>query len=200
MAVLTKNIFIEYREPIAKTIELNWKIVVANLIREAGNYDLKFEAYLNADVDLRVLIITDKNKFQKVNIEGILKNSHSKINLHIIALVLEGDLVLDGGIFIPSGVQKVEGYLLEENIILGENIKITSLPRLDVRSNDVAASHGAKIERLDELKMFYLRSKGLSKRQAQLLLIDGYIQKFFEGLNNVDQQKQDLINYFENNL
>ncbi len=200
MAKLTKNTFVEYPKPTSKTIGLEGDVVVANLIKEAWDYNLRFETHPKADIDLRILIITDKGKSQKVNIEGILKNSHSKINLHIIALVLEGELVLDGGIFIPSGVQKVEGYLLEENVILGEDIKITSLPRLDVRSNDVAASHGAKIEKLDELKMFYLRSKGLSEKQAQLLLIDGYIQKFFEGLEDVEWAKQDLINYFQNNL
>ncbi len=200
MTTLTKNTFVEYSQPTSKTIGLSWKVIVANLIRQAGNYNLKFETQVNADIDLRVLIVIDKGKNQRVNVEGVLKSSHSKINLHIIALILEGELVLDGWIFIPPKVEKVEGYLLEENVILGENIKITSLPRLDVRSNDVAASHGARIERLDELKMFYLRSKWLNKKQAQLLLINGYIQKFFEWLDDIDKIKADLISYFQKNL
>lgn len=200
MDKLTKNTFIQWEWDVSKEIELEGNLIVANLIRWEWEYNLRYKTYPDADVDLRVLIVTDNKKTQKVNIQAILNSSHSKINLHIIALVLDGELILDGGIFIPPGVAKVEWHLLEENIILGENIKITSLPRLDVRSNDVAASHWAKIEKLDELKMFYLRSKGLSKKQAQLLLIDWYIHKFFEGLDDTQQLEQELMNYFQNNL
>ncbi len=200
MDKLTKNTFIQWEWDVSKEIELEGNLIVANLIRWEWEYNLRYKTYPDADVDLRVLIVTDNSKTQKVNIQAILNSSHSKINLHIIALVLDGELILDGGIFIPPGVAKVEWHLLEENIILGENIKITSLPRLDVRSNDVAASHWAKIEKLDELKMFYLRSKGLSKKQAQLLLIDWYIHKFFEGLDDTQQLEQELMNYFQNNL
>ncbi len=200
MNKLTKNTFIQWEWDVSKEIELEGNLIVANLIRWEWEYNLRYKTYPDADVDLRVLIVTDNSKTQKVNIQAILNSSHSKINLHIIALVLDGELILDGGIFIPPGVAKVEWHLLEENIILGENIKITSLPRLDVRSNDVAASHWAKIEKLDELKMFYLRSKGLSKKQAQLLLIDWYIHKFFEGLDDTQQLEQELMNYFQNNL
>ena len=200
MDKLTKNTFIQWEWDVSKEIELEGNLIVANLIRWEWEYNLRYKTYPDADVDLRVLIVTDNSKTQKVNIQAILNSSHAKINLHIIALVLDGELILDGGIFIPPGVAKVEWHLLEENIILGENIKITSLPRLDVRSNDVAASHWAKIEKLDELKMFYLRSKGLSKKQAQLLLIDWYIHKFFEGLDDTQQLEQELMNYFQNNL
>jgi len=43
--------------------------------------------------------------------------------------------------------------------LLGKNIQIKTLPMLDIQSNDVKASHGATIQRLDEEKLFYLTSK-----------------------------------------
>jgi Fe-S cluster assembly scaffold protein SufB len=42
---------------------------------------------------------------------------------------------------------------------------------LDVRSSDVSASHGARIERLDEKKLFYMKSRGIDSTQAKELII-----------------------------
>ena len=42
---------------------------------------------------------------------------------------------------------------------------------LDVRSSDVNASHGAKIDRLDENKLFYMMAKGLDQKQSQQLIV-----------------------------
>ncbi len=66
---------------------------------------------------------------------------------------------MDGNIVISPDIVKAAGHLLEENIILGERVQIKTLPMLDVRSNDVSASHGARIEKLDAKKLFYLESK-----------------------------------------
>ena len=53
---------------------------------------------------------------------------------------------------------------------------------LDVRSSDVSASHGARIDRLDEGKLFYMMAKGLDKTQAQGLIVNGYIAHLFDSL------------------
>jgi Fe-S cluster assembly scaffold protein SufB len=48
---------------------------------------------------------------------------------------------VNGGVVIDSNIIQAEGYLAEENLLLGEKIQIKTLPMLDVRSNDVKASH-----------------------------------------------------------
>jgi Fe-S cluster assembly scaffold protein SufB len=48
-----------------------------------------------------------------------------------------------------------------------------------VRSNDVAASHGARIEKLDEKKLFYLQSKGISEQDSKRLMIEGFVETMF---------------------
>ena len=42
---------------------------------------------------------------------------------------------------------------------------------LDVQSNDVSASHGARIEKIDAKKLFYAQSRGLDEAQAKGLII-----------------------------
>jgi len=53
----------------------------------------------------------------------------------------------------------VTAHLLEENVVLGKDISVKSLPALSVASHDVHASHGAKIEKINQEKLFYMQSR-----------------------------------------
>jgi Fe-S cluster assembly scaffold protein SufB len=77
----------------------------------------------------------------------------------------------DGRIDIRPGISKVHGSLLEEYLIVGSDVSVKTLPMLDVQSSDVTASHGARIERIDDKKLFYMMSKGISKSDASRLMI-----------------------------
>lgn len=44
-----------------------------------------------------------------------------------------------------------------------------------MRADDVAASHGARIDRLDDLDLFYMMSRGIDRSHAQSLLVRGAI-------------------------
>jgi Fe-S cluster assembly protein SufD len=109
----------------------------------------------------------------------------------MVTMLVEGsDAQVHGGVAISSGIVKAEGRLLEENIVLGKKIKIHTLPQLDVRSNDVAASHGARIETLDPKKLFYLQSKGIPAQEAKRLMIEGYVESMFANLETGDQRPE----------
>lgn len=71
---------------------------------------------------------------------------------------------------------------------------------LDVRSSDVSASHGAKIDRLDENKLFYMMSKGIDQKQAQKLIVSGYIQRACDEINDMKEEQKiqvvsDVLHY-----
>jgi Fe-S cluster assembly protein SufD len=119
-------------------------------------------------------------------------HDHSTADLHIISLLQDqSTCTIDGGVDLHPKVKKVSGHLLEENIILGEQVKIKTLPMLDVRSSDVSASHGARIERLDEKKLFYLKSRGLDSTQAKELMIRGYFEQVFTPFKH-EQENLDI--------
>jgi len=54
---------------------------------------------------------------------------------------------------------------------LGKNISLRTLPKLTVSSHNVTAAHGANIDTLDQQKLFYMMSRGLTKQQSQTLLV-----------------------------
>ena len=123
----------------------------------------------------------------KVNMQAYLWHSHSAAHLHMVTMLLEhSDAIVHGGVTIAPDIIKAEGRLLEENIVLGKKVKIHTLPQLDVRSNDVAASHGARIEKLDEKKLFYLQSKGISPAESKRLMIEGFVETMFALITPAD--------------
>ncbi|MBL4660219.1 MAG: SufD family Fe-S cluster assembly protein [Alcanivoracaceae bacterium] len=63
-----------------------------------------------------------------------------------------------------------------KNILLSDDAKIYSRPELEINTDDVIAAHGSTIGELDELSLTYLRSRGIPKEQAKLMLIESFLQ------------------------
>ena len=105
-----------------------------------------------------------------------LDHSHSSADVELISFLYDGAKVaIDGSIAIAKGIDTIHARLLEQNIVLGKPISLKTLPQLTVASHNVRASHGANIDTLDQKKLFYMMSRGLSQSQSQRLLVDGYI-------------------------
>ena len=63
-------------------------------------------------------------------------------------------------------------------ILFDEYSKGTASPVLKIDENDVVASHGAVVGQISDEHMFYLMSRGLTKKEARALIILGYISPF----------------------
>ncbi len=68
-------------------------------------------------------------------------------------------------------------------IVFDEKCKGKASPVLKISENDVEASHGAAVGRLNENHLFYLMSRGLTLEEAKRLVTLGYlkpIEEYFE--------------------
>jgi Fe-S cluster assembly scaffold protein SufB len=83
--------------------------------------------------------------------------------------------------------------LLEENIVFGKNVSVKTLPGLSVASHAVQASHGAKIEKINAEKLFYMSSKGLTDRQAQTLVVDGYVNAILSHFDQFSEKELETV-------
>ncbi|HNR27371.1 MAG TPA: SufD family Fe-S cluster assembly protein [Bacteroidales bacterium] len=82
----------------------------------------------------------------------------------------------NGSIYVAPGAQKTEAYQANHNLLLTRQAKITTKPQLEIYADDVKCSHGATIGRLDELGLFYLRSRGISLAEAQMIQQMAFVQ------------------------
>lgn len=140
----------------------------------------------------------------EVKIKATLGHDVCTTNMHIVSFLMEGGKCnVDGWLSMEKWIHQGVWHLLEENILLGNNIQLRTLPMLDVQSNDVQASHGATIQRLDEEKLFYLTSKWIPLSEAKSLMITSYFDTLFESFGEekiVTELKEQYLQKILSNL
>ena len=70
--------------------------------------------------------------------------------------------------------QKVDAQQQDRNLLLSDQAEADAKPAFWIYADDVRCAHGATCGKLDEMAMFYLRSRGLDERQARTLLTQGF--------------------------
>ncbi len=90
---------------------------------------------------------------------------------------LDGDSrsVFRGVIRVHPGAQKTDAYQTNRNLLLADRARADSLPNLEIQADDVKCSHGATVGQLDAESRFYLMSRGLSREQAERLVVMGFL-------------------------
>ena len=83
--------------------------------------------------------------------------------------------IFRGVIRVAKGAQQTDAYQTNRNLILSDDARADSLPNLEILADDVKCSHGASVGQLDEEALFYLMSRGLSRGQAERLVVVGFL-------------------------
>ena len=80
-----------------------------------------------------------------------------------------------GIIRVHPGAQGTDAYQTNRNLLLSEDARADSLPNLEIEADDVKCSHGASVSQLDSEALFYLLSRGMSRYQAERLVVVGFL-------------------------
>ena len=92
------------------------------------------------------------------------------------ALREEATAVWRGMIRVEEGAQKTNAYQENRNLLLSEQAHADSIPGLEIMANDVRCTHGATLGRIDRENLFYLMARGLSRAEAERLIVRGFFQ------------------------
>jgi Fe-S cluster assembly protein SufD len=88
--------------------------------------------------------------------------------------------IYQGLIHVLPEAQKTDAYLTNKNLILDEGARADSIPSLKIETNDVKCSHGSTTGKVQDSEMFYLMSRGLSRKDATELIIMSYFQDLID--------------------
>jgi Fe-S cluster assembly protein SufD len=88
----------------------------------------------------------------------------------------------NGRIFVHKDAQGTMAYQKNNNILLTDDAKMDTKPQLEIYADDVKCSHGATVGQLDDNALFYLRSRGIDKRQARLMLMFGFAHEVIQNI------------------
>lgn len=80
-----------------------------------------------------------------------------------------------GLVKVAAGAEKTEAYQSNRNLIGSDAARMFSKPQLEIYNDDVKCSHGSATGRLDEMQLFYMRTRGLDEETARLLLKQAFM-------------------------
>ena len=95
--------------------------------------------------------------------------------------------------------QKTNAFQANNNILLSDNATINTKPQLEIFADDVKCSHGCTIGQLDEDALFYMRSRGIPKKEAQALLTYAFANNVLETVK-IPELKQRINKLIANKL
>lgn len=78
--------------------------------------------------------------------------------------------VFNGKVYVHPEAQKTDGKQTNNNLLLSPDAHIDTKPQLEIFADDVKCTHGATVGQLDEVALFYLRSRGIAADDAKTLL------------------------------
>lgn len=79
--------------------------------------------------------------------------------------------IFKGQIYVHPEAQKTDAKQASKTLLLSKDAQINSQPALEIYADDVKCTHGSTTGPVDPAMMFYLETRGLSRQQAQQLLI-----------------------------
>ncbi|MDE2748721.1 MAG: Fe-S cluster assembly protein SufD [Chloroflexota bacterium] len=77
-------------------------------------------------------------------------------------------------------MQRIDGYQVCRNLLLSDEARMDSIPGLEIEADDVACSHAATFGTLEEEPIYYLMSRGITRPQAQLMIIEGFFDELLQ--------------------
>ncbi len=147
-----------------------------------NNYNIYLEGE-HAATHLYGLAISDKT--QKIdnhtNIEHRVPHCQSN---ELFKYILDDQATgaFSGRIVVAQDAQKTQAYQNNRNLCGNRECRMFSKPQLEIYADDVKCSHGMTTGQLDEAALFYMRARGISEKEARLLLKFAFTNDVIEGI------------------
>ncbi len=92
--------------------------------------------------------------------------------------------VFNGKATIQAGADGSKVRQSNANLLLSRLAEIDTKPELEIYADEVEASHGVTVGQLDEMAVFYLRSRGLTESAARRMLTSAFCRAVTSSLND----------------
>jgi len=81
-----------------------------------------------------------------------------------------------GRIIIDPECGNSNSLLTERILLLSDTASADAIPELEILTDDVKCSHAASVSRIPEEHIFYLMSRGISRKEAEEMVIEGFLE------------------------
>ena len=204
------------------TLNDNVNVNVVLFSKQNSNVNLKVE--INENANLKIDVISMNNQTNDVyNFD--LVGEYATLNMNVLSLAKEAkkeflfyvnhlaretkSSVSNHGISFVNGKNhfKVNGVIkpnmknsdvrqITKGLILQEGGECLAEPVLLIDYHDVKAYHGATIGKISDDDLFYLMSRGLSKDEAFMLIINGLLEPFIKNITDETIKEEIMSAYY----
>jgi Fe-S cluster assembly protein SufD len=208
----SKNFMVNSMENIKMKKDSSLNNILINNSKCNGYFYKHIKSDLEKNSSLENYLISSGLKFNKLDIEinlneehskssvfsalNLMDNEHQEIKTRInhnapnchsyqkVKNVLNNESkgVYQGKIFVKKTAQKTDAYQLSRALILNDAAEFDAKPELEIYADDVKCSHGSTSGSIDLNSVHYLKSRGISEKEAYQMLISGFLSEILEKL------------------
>lgn len=164
--------------------EANSNVLLNGMTLRNGTTRNTTEVTLNgrgAEINLCGMAIADKNEHVD-NHTSIDHKVSDCISNELFKYVLDDQSVgaFAGKVLVRPGAQHTSSQQTNRNICATREARMYTQPQLEIYADDVKCSHGATVGQLDEKALFYMQQRGISYKEARLLLMFAFVNEVID--------------------
>ena len=136
-----------------------------------------------AEINLCGMAIADKN--EQVDNHTFIDHKVSDCTSNeLFKYVLDDQAVgaFAGKVLVREGAQHTSSQQTNRNICATKEARMYTQPQLEIYADDVKCSHGATVGQLDENALFYMQQRGISLKEARLLLMFAFVNEVIDNI------------------
>lgn len=85
-----------------------------------------------------------------------------------------------GKVYVAKDAQKTSSQMTNQNLCTTKQARMYTQPMLEIYADDVKCAHGSTVGQLNDAAMFYMQQRGISRKEAQLLLQFAFINEVID--------------------
>lgn len=176
--VRVSNVFISQQA----NSRVNHNVITLHNGTTRNRTDLAFEGE-GAECNLAGCVIADKDQHVDNNTLIDHKVGHCTSN-ELYKYVLDENAVgaFAGKVLVRHGAQHTTSQETNQNLCTTKTARMFTQPMLEIYADDVKCAHGSTVGQLNDAALFYMQQRGISKKEAKLLLEFAFINEVIDNM------------------
>ncbi|OGZ98660.1 MAG: hypothetical protein A3C07_02425 [Candidatus Sungbacteria bacterium RIFCSPHIGHO2_02_FULL_47_11] len=157
---------------------LKQTFIFADQIPQRGDFLVRLKGR-KSSAELTFIYIGRKQDAMDLNVTLVHEapETYGRVTVKA-ALFDEAKINFRGMIEIGPDARGADSYLLAKALLFSPKARVEIHPYLEIKTDEVKASHGSSVGRIDKRQLFYMQSRGLELEEAQNIILAGFFGEF----------------------
>ncbi len=135
----------------------------------------------NAECKIQSALFLNQDEHQEIK-TNLTHNAPNSKSYQKIKNVLNENCkgVYQGKIFVKNIAQKTDAYQLSKALLIKDSSEFNAKPELEIYADDVKCSHGSTSGSVNEDSIYYLMTRGITRKEAVKLLTKAFLYEILD--------------------